>query len=127
MSAPLTPDEALEIARWYAPDQEWRTTKILGVLRAPSLNVQCEDDRIDLEDALCVSEIERALVERGLGDRYGEALCRAVLGEGPEEFGERAPICPDQFAHIAAIRTAPLAVIARAILETVREAQKEKP
>jgi hypothetical protein len=64
-----------------------------------------------------IAAVEALIVERGMGQQYGEHLCRTAL----------SPIdpFPRGWDDIAAIRTAPPATILRALAATIRAQGKE--
>lgn len=101
---PLTPDEALRVARWLHPAAaSWGTI-------AP-----------DLGD---IAALERALIERGLAEEYGRALLSDLGGADLHVGGGRYDL--DAF-WMARIATASTDIRARAILCVVDEQlSKEK-
>lgn len=110
----LPPDAALRIARFCRPDLEWRASKIVGVVRAPSQHPQCVDERFDIEVPEKVAAAERAIVEHGLGEEYGRELMWAIPNT---HLSSALGACW--------LATAPLDVRVRALLAVV-EAEEEK-
>ena len=108
----LPPDAALRIARFCWPHSEWILSEPLLVWeRGRGHRTLCFGEESSLRLA------ERAIVERGLGERYGEELIEAVDGI----YTERQTL----EAMFAVIRTAPLDAIVRALLAVV-EAEEKK-
>lgn len=103
----LTPEQALTIARFCWP----------GTARPGSEYAKQEDEIALARLHQNPAAAERALVERGLGKAYGGALVHELTGRAQLEGYSG-------FQEVAAIRTAPPEVIARAILRVVEEQEK---
>ena len=113
----LPDDAALRIARWCWPERQW----ISNPDNIDHAIAYSEDphgwywDATELDD---VRAAEQVVIERGLAEEYGRALCIAT----------KAIICIDddlQYDGIAAIATAPLDARVRALL-TVIEKQEAR-
>ena len=114
--------DALTIARWAWPEYDWkpdigpdpdpdfawRTGKSATLSRTRSVTLSWAAD-----DANNVTDVERLMVERGHGEEYAQALCRAVLSATDP--------WPRGWEDFAMIRTAPLASIVRALVATIRK------
>ena len=98
----LTSEEALRVARFCWPEQAWGS-RVVG------------DPKFTPDS---IAAAERVLVERGLGEAYGRALRLALRIKDAEKdyYGQYLTD-----GEIAAIRTAPTEVIARAVLRVVDE------
>ena len=111
--ADLPPDAALRIARFCWPNEPWMMSENMRLAFGRITGRAWYPDRIDdLADA------ERVIVERGLGERYGEALIEEIDGI----YTERQTL----EAMFAIIRTAPLDAILRALFAVVEEQEKKR-
>ncbi len=94
-----TPDDLLALARFCSPWKEWNS-----------------ESRHD------VAAAEAVLIERGMGEEYGAELV-AELGVAR---GERLDWEFEWAASVAAIRTAPLDVCVRAMVQVVRAEEAKR-
>lgn len=105
----MTPEQALMVARFLFPDDEW-VNGFAALCQSPQWAYGSNSGSMSLAAA------ERALVERGLAHEYGEALM-CELREA-----KRNDVYP--FVSTVDIRTASPEVIARAILRVVEGQEK---
>jgi hypothetical protein len=117
----LTPEQALKIARFCWPERAWQQDTmghdpifVWWDQPADARGKIEEGQAWHPEDETCLAAAERALVERGRGDRYGKFLL--------EEIGyDRWQLRPLTGDSCASIRAAPPEAIARAILRVAEE------
>lgn len=106
-------DDALDVARFCWPDPSWRCHHEDGVPCRDYMHWPCAFDPSSVEH---IAAAERVLVERGLGQRYVDAL----IGIYACEVADTWPYKYDVWALVA-----PLDARLRALARVVRE-QKPK-
>jgi hypothetical protein len=112
--APELVSDALTVARWRDPHiEEWEVG---------AQNVLADTYGRNRE---WVSQCESLMVERGLGEAYGQQLMRELYDVSPHPLGkERQYVVSGE--ELAAIRTAPLSTVLRALAAVVRAEGMEK-
>jgi hypothetical protein len=105
-----TPDDLLALAR-FCKAEKWHEVFCRNLSGVSGEGAQRS----------AVSAAEAVLIERGLGEEYGAELV-AELGVAR---GERLDWEFEWAASVAAIRTAPLDVCVRAMVQVVKQQQKE--
>lgn len=113
-------DDALDVARFCWPGEDWSIDALGRVAGPPSTDADGCIFREVWEPAAHIAAAERVLVERGLGEEYGRALAINVLGSS-WELQPGKNLCNITGVEFAAIRTAPLKVCLRAMARVVRE------
>ena len=116
----ITPEEALEIARFAWPENTphfWRAMPGTSVaLRYGSATPLV----FDLDDLAEVHAAELAVIERGHEDQLGMAICAEIFGRVHERDAIRI-VQPVYFSDAARLATAPIDARLRALLRVARE------
>lgn len=117
-----TPDDLLALARFCWSRRKWTTETGDGLVRdynEPDVEF-LGDHRDD------VSAAEAVLIERGLGEEYAQQLILALGDRVPGfQIHDDARISL-HWAAVTNIRTAPLEVCVRAMVEVVRQEEEKR-